>query len=470
MKRLHLTLTVVAALGVFVGQAAAQQIRQPASVQPAGFTHDYYAKQPPPPTKEVQPSPSDIVVPPMNGDMFGCASQGGACVAGPACGGYGACGGCSPLFTFSGWLSGGYTYGGWEPVSNYNGVLSFNDRDDEFQMNQMYFVLQRETDTSDRVFDVGGRFDFLYGTDARFTQAAGLELDQNGTGGLNAGQRFYHMAFPQFYTDVAWNDLIVRMGHWYTIIGYETVTAPDNFFYSHAYSHQYGEPFTHTGLLTMYQLTDSLLMYNGMHLGWDIFNVSNLPPAFTNRWSYIGGGAWTGPEEFVTYNSTMSIGNENDGTGVYRQRTILSNVASVQLTDFLQWVGQCDIGRQINGSGVTAGQDAEWYGINQYMFVTLTEQWRLGARMEWFRDDDGARVAAVGNANPAGVGGFAGDFYGLSFGVNWLPIENFVMRPEMRWDWFDPAAGIAARPWNDDGAVGRNGSQFTAGVDGILSW
>jgi len=28
--------------------------------------------------------------------------------------------------------------------------------------------------------------------------------------------------------------LTVRMGHFYTILGYETVTAPKNFFYSHA--------------------------------------------------------------------------------------------------------------------------------------------------------------------------------------------------------------------------------------------
>jgi hypothetical protein len=463
--KLALAATVV---GMAAGSAAAQQIRQPGSVQPTGFTWDYYAKEAPK-SAEVQPSPSDIVIPPSIAGS-GCAMPGG-CAAPGACGSAccDPCGGCRPLFTFDGWLNGGFTYNAWDPVSNYNGVLSFNDRDDEAQMNQMYMILQRQTDTSDRVFDVGGRFDFLYGTDARFTQAAGLELNQDGTQGLNAGQRFYHMAFPQFYGDVAINDLTIRMGHWYTIIGYETVTAPDNFFYSHAYTMQYGEPFTHTGVLTMYQLTDNLLLYNGMHQGWDVFNVSNLAPAFTNRWSYIGGGTWTGFDELVRLTSTMSLGNENDGTGVFRQRSIFSGVASLQLTDYLQWVGQSDIGRQVNGSGVTPGTDAEWYGVNQYFFYSLTDTLRLGARGEWFRDDDGARVSAVGDANPAG-GPFPGDFYQISLGANWLPIENFVMRPEVRWDWYDPAPGFAARPWNDDGAVGRNGSQFTAGIDGIISW
>ncbi|MEQ8790789.1 MAG: porin [Pirellulaceae bacterium] len=476
MRHFRFTFALALAGATFAAQAQGQEIRQPSSIRLADFTYnDYYAQEPPPPPIAAQPSPSDLVIPPVD-SMSGCAALGCAApgcaapgCAAPACGG--GCGGCCPppLFTFSGWLNGGYTYNAWEPQSRYNGTLSFNDRDDEFQMNQAYFVLERQTDTSENLFDIGGRMDFIYGTDSRFTQAAGLELDQNGTGGLNAGQRFYQLAFPQFYADLAVNDLTIRIGHWYTIIGYEVVTAPDNFFYSHAYTMQYGEPFTHTGALTMYQLADNITLYNGIHYGWDIFNVSNLAPAFTNRGSYIGGASWSGLDDLVSFTSTMSIGNENNGgSGAYQQRTIFSNVASLNLTDNLQWVGQCDIGRQIGGSQTTAGLDAEWYGINQYLFYTLSDAWQVGGRMEWFRDDDGARVAAVGNANPA-TGPFAGDFFEITMGANWRPFSNLVVRPEMRWDWFDPNAGIGS-PFNDAGGVGRNNSQFTAAIDGIVTW
>ena len=48
--------------------------------------------------------------------------------------------------------------------------------------------------------------------------------------------------------------LNVKAGHFYTPIGYESVPAPDNFFYTHAYTMQYGEPFTHTGLLGNYKV------------------------------------------------------------------------------------------------------------------------------------------------------------------------------------------------------------------------
>ena len=54
---------------------------------------------------------------------------------------------------------------------------------------------------------------------------------------------------PQLYAEIAYNDLKVKVGHFYTPIGYEVVQVPQNFFYSHSYSHTFGEPFTHTGFL-----------------------------------------------------------------------------------------------------------------------------------------------------------------------------------------------------------------------------
>ncbi|MEQ8786939.1 MAG: porin [Pirellulaceae bacterium] len=368
---------------------------------------------------------------------------------------------------FNGWISNGYTYNSDEPPSRYNGPMSFNDRDDEWQLNQLYFVMQREIDTSENMIDIGGRMDFIYGTDSRFTKAVGLELNQDGTPGLNAGQRFYQMAFPQFYTELGIGDLSIKAGHFYTIIGYETVTAPDNFFYSHAYTMQYGEPFTHTGVLTSLALTDNLTLMNGIHLGWDIFNVNNTAPAFANRGSYLGGVNMAMMDGLVNLAVTGTAGNELDASGVnYQSRTLISVVATTQLTDNIQSVIQSDIGRQLGGSGVTPGRNAEWYGVNSYLFMQLTDTVKGGLRCEWFRDDDGARVAGVGNGNPSGVGGFAGDFYEVSAGVNWSPLGNLIVRPEMRWDWYDPAAGIAARPFND----GMRGGMFTSAVDAILLW
>lgn len=62
------------------------------------------------------------------------------------------------------------------------------------------------------------------------------------------------------------------MGHFYTIIGNEVVTAPDNFFYSHAYTMQYGEPFTHTGGLASWS-GEKVTVHGGVVNGWDKFDA-----------------------------------------------------------------------------------------------------------------------------------------------------------------------------------------------------
>ena len=137
------------------------------------------------------------------------------------------------------YVAAGVTFNADHPVTKYNGPVTFNDRDREFQLNQAYLSLGREVDNGGCGWAVGGQIDLLYGTDYIFTQAVGLETKDDGQNSWN-GSRFYGLAMPQAFVDVAYNDLNVRLGHFYTIMGYEGVKATSNFFYSHAYTMQYG--------------------------------------------------------------------------------------------------------------------------------------------------------------------------------------------------------------------------------------
>jgi hypothetical protein len=74
--------------------------------------------------------------------------------------------------------------------------------------------------------------------------------------------------------------LSIKVGHFYTTIGYEVVTAPDNFFYSHAYTMQYVESFTHTGVLASYSVSDSVSKTGGITRGWDNFSESGKNESF----------------------------------------------------------------------------------------------------------------------------------------------------------------------------------------------
>ena len=140
----------------------------------------------------------------------------------------------------------------------------------------------------------------MYGIDANDTQAFG---NPNGSWDFDNGfdHGSYGWAIPQAYFEVALGDsLSIKAGHFYTLVGYEVVTAPDNFFYSHAMTMYNSEPFTHTGVLATAGMGDNVTLYGGWTLGWDTgFDQLN------NGSSFLGGvGLTLTDDAAVTYIAT----------------------------------------------------------------------------------------------------------------------------------------------------------------------
>lgn len=205
--------------------------------------------------------------------------------------------------TAGGWIQGGATF---NPSSThgFNGPVTFTDQANRFQLNQLNFFVERAVKTEGTGWDIGFRADFLFGTDAIFTQAYGnpafdvnngRPLADRGNWDLDIccnSSRTYGIAIPQAYAEIyapVGNGLNVKVGHFYTPIGFESVPAPNNFFYSHAYTMQYGEPFTHTGVLGNYTVTKNFTAMAGTiggsgTGGWD----GNFDKQMEN-WGGIGG-------------------------------------------------------------------------------------------------------------------------------------------------------------------------------------
>lgn len=330
---------------------------------------------------------------------------------------------------FGGWVSGGIAGNPDGPRDNYNGPVTFNDRANEFHMNQLYGYIEKAVDTEGGKWDFGFRADVLYGTDARFTTQG--NFDNNLV--VDSSSGFYKLAFPQVYAELfapVGNGLTTKIGHFYTIIGNEVVTAPDNFFYSHAYTMQYGEPFTHTGILMSYPVNNNISLTGGVVSGWDTF--------FQQPANFLGGVTYTTDDEktsvavsYIAGDSIVADRADNNGQQVTDHLSMYSIVLNHDFTDELHYMLQHDFGVQENVEN--SGSDAKWYGIHQYLTYDVNDQLATGLRFEWFRDEDGARVGGIGRGNA--MPGGENHYFAVTAGVNYSPLSWLMLRPEIRYDW-----------------------------------
>ncbi len=361
-----------------------------------------------------------------------------------------------------GWVQAGITVNAEDPADNFNGPMLTNDRHGELQMNQLWLYAHKPIDTGGCGFDVGGRVDILYGTDWRAAYFHGLGLEGDiADSKINASNQLYGLSFAQFYAEFGINDLSVKIGRMTGILGYEIVPPMGNFFYSHSYSLCYGEPILITGLMADYKIDDRLHLLGGFHQGVHRFEDNN------GRVNFQGGVMYTSPNQRLSLAYAIDVGR-NDFIFNLEDEYIHSLVAKYQLTPELLYVFQNDLG---SADGVGANPGAQWYSINQYLMYTINEKWGAGLRVEWFHDDDGTRVLGLGNLDargwsaPSGAPGYAGDFSELTLGVNWKPKANILVRPEVRWDWYDGTTNAAASLPFDGG---NSDQQFTFATDVVV--
>lgn len=416
---------------------------------------------------------------------------------------------------FGGWLETSVSVNANSTHNGFNGPVTFQDRDSQFQLNQLNFYLQKAVNVSGDSFDWGGRFDFMFGSDAIFTQAYGNPAYNPYTGAPQArgnwdlhlsGDQNYGIALPNAYAEFnlpIGNGLDVKAGHFYTPLGYEVVTSPDNFFVSKPYTMQYGEPFTHTGAYGTYAFNSNWSGMAGAVTGsstggWDGNFDRNL-----GTWSFLGGGTWTSDDAGTSLNLTTTLGPQSDTNnnlwGIY------SLVGKHNFTDKLHFIIQHDHGfaeKVITANGIKAFNDgladtnvqnAEWYGINSYLIYDATDKLSAGLRAEWFRDNNGYRVNGAGrcgagvntyggtgaayntgggqcNGWMSGAGNFSAptpgtNYYGLTAGLNYKATKWLSLRPNMRLDYSDEKVfGV-----NADG-IGNNRTQFLFTADAVVTF
>ncbi|MEO6421890.1 MAG: porin [Candidatus Nitrotoga sp.] len=381
-----------------------------------------------------------------------------------------------------GWINGGITYNANNPASRFNGPVTFADRSKEFQLNQFNVYMQRAVATEGKKWDFGGRLDFMFGTDAIFAQAYGIPALDVNTGqplrrnnwDLNlccSSSRFYKMALPQAFIETyvpVGNGLNLKIGHFYSPTGYETVPAPDNFFYTRSYTFSNGEPFTHTGLVGNYTVNKNWAFMGGAVTGsatggWDGGWDREL-----SNWGGLAGTTWTTDDKRSSVNLTGSYSKtssrSNEPWGFYS--LVLQHKITQKTLLVLHHTG--------GGAGGVlmpeGKKDVAWYGVDMQLHHDLREDLSVGVRSEWFRDKDGFRVCSPVRVAQATNGvsiSYAADFlatckpadyYSVTVGMNWKPakqlkidskpMQKLNIRPNIRYDRVD-SIGQPYRPFDN---------------------
>lgn len=394
-----------------------------AAQEPTSPSPSDQALRPPPTSSPEAPSVRDVI----RKDATATAGCGTSC-------GWDLCQEGDPweLYPENGW---GLKIGGWAQAGYHDKSDGrFNSHPDRVNLHQGYVYMEKVAN-GDCGWDWGFRTDLVYGVDAQDTQAFG-----NNPGNWDFKNGFDHgiygWAVPQAYGELANGDLSVKIGHFYTMIGYEVVTAPNNFFYSHSFTMYNSEPFTHTGAIGTYNATDKLALYAGWTAGWD-----------TGFDMYKGGNNFTGGFGYsLTDNVKMTYHTCFGDLGWRGEGYNHSLVFDVSVTEKLNYILQSDLVLTDGYWDVTSDtffpDQRDDVGVNQYLIYQLNDCWAVGGRLEWWKRDGSSLWEATA-------------------GVNWKPHPNFVLRPEIRYNWGSGLANNFA-PALDDGVI--------FGVDAIVTF
>ena len=314
-----------------------------------------------------------------------------------------------------GWAQLGYqsrqqSFGGPPSPSQPNATQGFNDYPDHLQLQQGWMFAEKAIDASCGL-DIGGRVDFLYGTDGQDLQAIGNwdeEFDNDWDNGS-----FYGSALPQLYMEVGYGDVSVKIGRMLLNAGYESAMSPNNFFYSHSYAFNNIQPYTGTGAIATYSGLENISIsagfIEGLNTGFDSNGDTLVASVGLNLTDRLD----------VQYNVVGGRLLNNLGGPTVAKGAIHSIVAAYDVSCDLQYAMEAtiaDYDDAFSFSGPTAG-------ISNYFIKTLNDCNSVGLRYEWLGQeyDDGEKV----------------DFHELTLGWNHRRSANLIIRPEVRWDWIN---------------------------------
>jgi hypothetical protein len=378
----------------------------------------------------------------------------------------------------------------YRPATGLNWGQLFTDHANQVQLNQLLLTANKPLDPKNSDYQWGFKVQFMYGSDARYTQFLGElnNVDPNQRNQLDVVEANVLAHLPWITS----GGIDLKVGQYPTPLGYETIDPSTNPFYTHSYIFQFGLPFKHTGALATTHVNEVLDIYSGIDTGT---NTTMGPLGDDNgaiggiggfNLTFLGGNltilALThfGPEDATRALSPIGY-NANGYWRFYNDA-----VVTWKATDTWTFVTEANWVRDGFGNTFNPGKAVNGFGAAQYASYALNDNWALNGRAEIWRDDNNFFVASFpGNSNfvqfQQGLStpfvhfapGGSSTYSGLSLGVTWkpdvpAPVTGLLIRPEVRWD----HAFTNNNPYNNNPPYNSKGTanSFTFGADAVLTF
>ncbi len=315
---------------------------------------------------------------------------------------------------FGGMAYASYNYNFNTPDGGGNDLRIFDVNHNDFTMDLVQLEVSKQTDSGVGFYTV-----LDYG------KTAGLI--QSDWGGDLAHNFEIQQAYVTYTLGIG-KGLDMQFGKFATLLGGEVIESPYNPNISRSFMFGYAIPFTHTGVLFSYPLTDMFSLSAGVVNGWDNVKDNNDGKTFLGSLGLeVGNLAWTFNGVFGAESEPKGEG----GLGAGSKMGVFDTVLTYTPMDNVDFLLNFDYG---TASDVMAGgKNADWTGLSGIVTLGGTllnpawEKWSVALRGEWFSDDANYRTGAYdgeGNVN----------LWEITTTLKWQMTDNFQARLEYRHD------------------------------------
>jgi hypothetical protein len=223
------------------------------------------------------------------------------------------------------------------------------------------------------------------------------------------------------WTPPGFQQMTLKAGKFVTLIGAEVIESPLNYNVSRSLAFGFAIPFTHTGVLTTFDIIDELSVTIGAVNGWDNVIDSN------DGKSVLGSIAITPVDMFwMTINGIYGAEQADRGNS---KRGLIDVVANINPIDNLNINLNYDYGNETD-LGPLDDTTVEWQAFSGIVAYDIPDLLQVpigfAVRGEYFDDSNGTRLASFGPAQ---------DAYEVTATFKVELAEGLMFRTEYRYDW-----------------------------------